>query len=214
MLRTDKPMTTDITKAGSLALLLAAAGLAACSTTKEPPATAPAASQLATEYQIGPGDSLSVFVWGNPDLSVEARVRPDGMVTTPLAEDVRASGKTPSELARDIEARLAQYVRNPRVTVRMVDFVGITSAQVRVVGAAVSPQAIPYRQGMTVLDVMIAVGGLSEFAAGNRAKLVREQSGTPVKYRIRLDDLLNDGDVTQNVAVLPGDVIVIPETRF
>ncbi len=165
-------------------------------------------------YLIGPGDSLSIFVWRNPDLSTSVPVRPDGRITIPLVEDLPASGKTPSQLARDIERELAKYVKDPMVTVMVTGFVGPYSQQVRVVGEAARPQALPYRANMTVLDVMIAVGGLTEFAAGNRARLVRTVEGRQEVIELRLDDLLKDGDISANVAMMPGDTLIIPESWF
>jgi len=166
------------------------------------------------EYRIGPGDQLKVFVFNQPDLSVEVPVRPDGLVSTPLIEDMHAAGKTPSELARDMEKKLAEYIRSPSVNVIVTGFVGNYGDQVRVVGQAAHPQALPYRSGMTLLDVMIAVGGLGEFAAGNRARLIRRVEGKTTEMRVRLDDLLNDGDIRANMQVQPGDVLIIPESRF
>lgn len=168
----------------------------------------------APPYLIGPGDSVDVFVWGNPDLSATVPVRPDGRITTPLIEDVQASGKTPTQLARDMEKHLAKYIRNPVVTVIVTGFVGLYSEQIRVVGQAAKPQSIPYRENITLLDVMIAVGGLTEFADGNHAVLVRTINGKMHQYHVRLDDLLKDGDISANVDMLPGDVLIIPEAWF
>jgi len=165
-------------------------------------------------YRIGPGDTLRVFVWGNPGLSDEVPVRPDGRISIPLLEDVEAADKTPTELGREIEQQLSAFVADPLVTVIVTDFVGPFTQQVRVVGQATEPQAIPYRGDMTLLDVMIAVGGLTEFAAGNRATLVRTADGQEQQYRVRLNDLLRDGDISANVAMHPGDVVIIPETYF
>lgn len=165
-------------------------------------------------YRIGPGDTLRVFVWGNPGLSDEVPVRPDGRISIPLLEDVEAADKTPTELGREIEQQLSAFVADPLVTVIVTDFVGPFTQQVRVVGQATEPQAIPYRGDMTLLDVMIAVGGLTEFAAGNRATLVRTADGQEQQYRVRLNDLLRDGDISANVAMRPGDVVIIPETYF
>lgn len=194
------------------------AGLAACSS---PPPLPSADSTVTTaeradraEYRIGPGDMLEVFVWRNPEISATVPVRPDGKISTPLVEDMVAVGKTPSQLARDIEEVLAVYIKSPSVNVIVSGFEGVPAEQVRVVGQAANPQTVPYREGMTVLDVMIAVGGLGEFAAGNRAKLVRKTDGGTTEYRIRLDDLLNGGDVSQNAAIQPGDIIIIPEALF
>jgi polysaccharide export outer membrane protein len=168
----------------------------------------------APQYIIGPLDSLSVFVWRNPELSTGAVVRPDGRVTLPLVEDLDAAGKTPVQLARDVEEALGEYILDPIVTVSVGGFVGPFSEQIRIVGEAARPQAIPYRAEMTVLDVMIAVGGLTDFADGNATTLVRDVEGSQHKYRVRLDDLLEDGDISANVAVLPGDVIIVPESWF
>ena len=166
-------------------------------------------------YIIGPGDTLNIFVWRNPELSTSTPVRPDGKFSTNLVEDLEAAGKTPTELSREIEQALAEFIRDPYVTVTIGGFVGEYHEQVRVLGEAAQPQSIPYRKNMTVLDVMIAVGGLTEFAAGNRASLVRGASkGEQQEYRVRLEDLVKDGDITANVAMQPGDVLIIPEAWF
>ena len=167
-----------------------------------------------TDYLIGPGDTLDVFVWRNPDISVTVPVRPDGYISTPLVEDILAVDKTPTQLARDIEQRLSKYIRNPVVTVIVKDFVGTYGKSIRVIGQATEPKAFPYRENMTLLDVMIAVGGLTEFAAGNNAKLIRRKGSKSVQYNIRLKDLIEDGDITANTYVLPGDIILIPESLF
>lgn len=188
--------------------------LGACA---QPPELAPASSaQVAPAglYRIGPGDTIKVFVWGNPALSDEVPVRPDGRVSIPLLEDVEAADKTPTELGRAIEQQLSAFVADPLVTVIVTDFVGPFSEQVRVIGEAAEPQALPYRDDMTMLDVMIQVGGLTEFAAGNRSTLVRLAEGQEQEYRVRLDDLVRDGDISANVAMRPGDVVIIPETFF
>lgn len=165
-------------------------------------------------YVIGPGDGLQVFVWGHNDLTTTVQVRPDGLISTPLVEDMRAAGKTPTVLARDMEAVLAEFVRSPTVTIIVQSFVGEYARQIRVVGQAAQPQALSYRNGMTVLDVLIAVGGLSEIAAGNRARIVRQEEGREVTIKVRLSDLLNKGEMDQNVRMLPGDVLIIPESIF
>ena len=195
--------------AAFLALLMAG-----CSSKPELAAASATERPAAAPYRIGPGDTLRVFVWGNPGLSDEVPVRPDGRISVPLLEDVEAAGKTPTELARDIEGELSAFVADPLVTVIVTDFVGPSTQQVRVVGEATEPQAIPYRSDMTLLDVMIAAGGLTEFAAGNRATLVRTADGQAQEYRVRLDDLLRNGDISANVAMRPGDVVIIPETFF
>lgn len=165
-------------------------------------------------YIIGPGDGLQVFVWGHDDLSTTVQVRPDGEISTPLVEDMQAAGKTPTELARTVETALEEYVRSPTVTIIVQQFVGEYDRQIRVVGQASEPQALSYRNGMTLLDVMIAVGGLSEYAAGNKAKIVRRQNGEEIVIRVRVNDLLNKGRMEQNVKMMPGDVLIIPESIF
>lgn len=167
-----------------------------------------------TEYLIGPGDTLDVFVWRNPDISVTVPVRPDGHISTPLVEDILAIDKSPTELARLIEQRLSKYIRNPVVTVIVKNFVGTYNKQIRVIGQATEPKALSYRENMTVLDVMIAVGGLTEFAAGNNAKLIRRKGSKTVQYSVRLKDLIKDGDITANTYVMPGDILLIPESLF
>ena len=177
-------------------------------------ATSPRADATASnEYIIGPGDSLQVFIWRNAELSVTVPVRPDGKISTPLVEDMVAVGKTPSQLARDIEAVLAAYIRTPQVNVIVTNAVS-TFSQVRVLGQVTTPQAVPYREGMTVLDAILAVGGLGEFAAGNRGKIVRVVNGQSQDIKVRIEDLVNDGDVDQNLLLKPGDVLVVPESRF
>lgn len=165
------------------------------------------------EYRIGPGDVLSIFVWNHADLSVSVPVRPDGMISTPLAENTVAAGKTPTELARGLEKTLAEYVRSPKVNVIVTQFVGSVD-QIKVIGQAAKPQSLSYRAGMTVLDVVIAVGGLGQYAAGNRAKIVRGNPPSQQEIRVRLDDLVNKGEIRANVVMQPGDVLIIPETRF
>lgn len=166
-----------------------------------------------TSYLIGPGDSLQIFVWRNPELSATAPVRPDGKISTPLAEDVLAVGKTPTQLARDIEKALANYIRSPQVNVIVNNPVSAFS-QVKVIGQVATPQAIAYREGMMVLDAVLAVGGLAEFAAGNRAKIVRAENGSSKEIKVKLDDLVNKGDMKQNVPLRPGDVLVVPQSMF
>jgi polysaccharide biosynthesis/export protein len=174
------------------------------------PAPDDAPPQTAT-YLVGPGDSLHIFVWDHADLTTTVQVRPDGRISTPLVEDLQAAGKAPTQLARDIERILAEFVRSPVVTVIVQTFVGETGQQVRVVGQAVQPRALQYRQGMTVLDVIIEVGGLSEFAAGNRARIVRRVNGEQDEIRVRLNDLLK-GKIEENEPMLPGDVLIIPQS--
>lgn len=203
----------------STVLLVIAAALAAagCASTPSlppaPPKATTAAGTPAYSYVIGPGDTLAVNVWRHPELSVSVPVRPDGKVTLPLVEDMPASGRSPTDLGKDIEERLKKYVREPSVTVQVTSFVGNAGEQVRVVGQAAKPAAIPYKQGMTLLDVMIQVGGITEYASGNRAVLIRQAEGNR-QYSIRLRDLLKGGDVTANVELQPGDVIMIPQSWF
>jgi len=175
---------------------------------------APAPTQEQSEYRIGPGDTLQVFVWNQPELTVTVPVRPDGMISTPLISGVPAAGKTAPQLAKDLEVALSEFVRNPTVSVMVTSFVGAYADQIRVVGQASKPQSLPYRANMSLLDVMIAVGGLAEFASGNRAVLVREENGKQVKIPVRLRDLIDKGDISANMPVRPGDVLIIPESRF
>lgn len=167
-----------------------------------------------TEYLIGAGDVLDIFVWRNPELSVTVPVRPDGNISVPLVEDMVAAGKSPTSLARDIEQQFKHYIRDPVVTVIVTQFVGSYERQIRVLGAASQPQSLPYRTGMTVLDVMIAVGGLGEFAAGNKAKIIRKINGQLTELRVNLEDLILDGDIESNIEMSPGDILLIPESWF
>jgi polysaccharide export outer membrane protein len=176
-------------------------------------APGPAQSVIAPDYLIGPGDTLQVFVWRNPDLSVTVPVRPDGKISTPLVEDMSAVGKTPSGLARDIEKALSEYVKSPQVNVIVTIPVSVFS-QVKVIGQVLKPQALPYRDGMTVLDALLAVGGLGQFAAGNRAHIARTVNGKEQDIKVKLDALVNGGEMQQNLKLVPGDVLVVPESRF
>lgn len=170
----------------------------------------------ANEYVIGSGDSLSVFVYHNPDLSEPGvAVRPDGRISTPLIDDITAAGKTPTQLARDIEDRLKKFIQDPNVTVIVRAFVGPADRQIKVIGEATDPQAIPYRDGMTVLDVMIDTKGLTKYAAGNRAVIIRRDAGGKQQtIRVHLDDLIKNGEIDQNVAMQPGDTLIIPQSWF
>ena len=168
----------------------------------------------AYRYVIGPGDSVQIFVWRNPEVSQGVTVRPDGMITTPLVEDLPASGKTPTQLARDIEKALETYIRQPIVTVLVGGGTGPYNEQIRVVGEATRPQALPYKERMTLLDLMIVVGGTTQFADGNNASVMRMVNGQLKPFRVRIDDLLKDGDITANVDMLPGDILIIPESWF
>ena len=194
---------------------LATTSLVGCSGTPEQADLALAATASETgAYLIGPGDTLQVFVWGQPELSVTVPVRPDGRVSTPLIEDLEAVGKTPTQLAREMEQALSEYVRAPEVNVIIQDFVGTFGNQIRVLGQAAQPGAVPYRDGMTLLDVTIEVGGLTEFAAGNRARVIRTVGGVSQELRVRLDDLVNRGRIEQNIRMQPGDIVIIPEAAF
>lgn len=198
--------------------LVALLGGAACAERPEPMAAARATveTQNSENYQIGPGDTLGIFVYRAPELSVDIPVRPDGRISIPLAPDVPAAGKTPSQLARDLEQRLARFVREPNVTVMVRQFFGPPDRQVRVVGEAAEPVAIPFREGMSVLDVLIATRGLTRFAAGNRAELVRRDptTGESSTRRVRLHDLLRNGDMSQDLPMRPGDTLIIPQSWF
>jgi polysaccharide export outer membrane protein len=174
----------------------------------------PAANSKGDTYLIGPGDDLNIFVWRNPDLSTHIPVRPDGKISIPLVEDVTAIGKTPTTLAREIETKLRAYVKDPIVTVIVSQFVGPFAQQVRVIGEAAQPRAIPYRRNMTLLDVIIEVGGLTRFAAGDRSMIVRSVDGKEQTLKVNLGDLVNDGDVADNIAMRPGDILIIPQRYF
>ncbi len=194
-----------------LAILLMLAG---CAAEGPSPHAASAGVAPGSEYLIGPGDHLGIFVYDNPQLSTEIPVRPDGRISTPLVPDITAAGKTSSQLGQDIETRLKEYVKDPHVTVMIHDFVGPLDRQIRVIGEATDPAAIPYRDGMTVLDVMIATKGLTRYAAGNRALIVRRVGDKQETIHVHLADLLKDGDISQNVAVRPGDTLIIPQSWF
>ena len=166
------------------------------------------------DYLIGPGDNVNIIVWRNPEVSMSVPVRPDGKITTPLVEDLPASGKTSTELARDIEKALAKFIQQPVVTVIVTGFTGTYGEQIRVIGQAARPQALPYRRDMSLMDVLIAVGGVTEFASGNGASIIRKVDGKLQKMPVRLNDLIKDGDISANMAMRPGDVLVIPESFF
>ncbi|MEW6293409.1 MAG: XrtA/PEP-CTERM system exopolysaccharide export protein [Pseudomonadota bacterium] len=183
-----------------------------CASSKYPPAPATAASSDYS-YHIGPGDTVNIVVWRNPELSMSVPVRPDGKLASPLIEDLPAIGKNPTELARDIEKALSKFIRDPVVTVIVTQFVGPYSEQIRVVGEAAKPQVLPYKQKMTLLDVMIAVGGMTDFADGNGASILRP-SDNNAQYGVRIKDLVKRGDVSANVEMKPGDVLIIPRSWF
>ncbi|MFO0335585.1 MAG: XrtA/PEP-CTERM system exopolysaccharide export protein [Pseudomonadota bacterium] len=205
---------------GAMAVL----GLPACATagpsaapggTPAPTApTAPASgADVPADSVIGPGDAVQVFVWLNPELSTNVAVRPDGKISTPLVEDMVAAGKTPSQLARDIEGVLGEYIRQPKVNVIVTQAVS-TFRQVKVVGQVRQPQSIPYRDGLRVLDAILAVGGVGEFAAPNRARIIRGEGASAKEIRVRLGDLVSRGDLRHNLPLQPGDVLVVPESFF
>ncbi len=196
-----------------LALAAGFALLAGCSSAPPYPEAPMQAASPDYLYKIGPGDSVHVMVWRNAELSMTVTVRPDGKISAPLFEDLPAMGKDPTSLARDIEKALAKYIRDPVVTVIVGGFIGPYPEQIRVVGEAAKPQAIPYRQGMTILDLMIVVGGLTDFADGNKATILRTSEGGK-QYSVRLKDLIKRGDITANVDIKPGDILLIPQSWF
>jgi polysaccharide export outer membrane protein len=206
--RMDKPASA-VRFLGCIALALALVG---CGTTHPPLSTAKPRAEA--PYLVGPGDTLNVVVWRSPELSMAVPVRPDGKITTPLVEDLQASGKTTTQIAREVERVLSKYVQSPVVTVIVTNFAGPYNQQVRVIGEAAKPQALPYRESMTLLDVMIAVGGITDFAAGNRASVLRTEGGKSVQFNVRLADLIRSGDLSANVEMRPGDVLVIPQSFF
>lgn len=202
------PLCRYLALLSSLPMLLV---LSACSTPSAPPA---GLASVDYNYVIGPGDTMEIFVWGHPDLSTTGIVRPDGKLTTRLVEDMPASGRTSTELAREIEQKYAEYVREPVVTVIVQGFVGVPAQRVTVLGEAATPQSLPYARHMTLLDLMVAVGGMTEFAAGNKSVLVRNEAGQHRSYALRLDDLLKKGDISANLALEPGDIVIISESWF
>jgi polysaccharide biosynthesis/export protein len=187
-------------------------GLAGCGTAYPP--LSRQGSVIDTPYLVGPGDTVNIVVWRNPDLSMSIPVRPDGKISTPLVEDLQASGKTSTQLARDIEKVLAKYIQSPVVTVIVTTFVGPYSQQVRVIGEAAKPQALAYRESMTLLDVMITVGGITDFADGNKASILRTGGGRTQRFGVRLIDLVRGGDLSADVVMRPGDVLIIPQSFF
>ena len=194
-------------------MALFAAAFLTSSMAAQPTEEAPPPKPVADDYIIGPGDSLQIFVWRNPELSVTVPVRPDGKISTPLVENMVAVGKSPSQLARDIEVVLAEFVRSPQVNVILGEAIS-TFSQVKVVGQVRAPQALPYREGLRVLDVVLATGGLTDFAAPNRSRIVRQVNGKNVETRVKLGNLLNDGDLSQNLELKPGDVFIVPQSIF
>ncbi|MEM1138482.1 MAG: XrtA/PEP-CTERM system exopolysaccharide export protein [Pseudomonadota bacterium] len=208
-------MPTNLAKSFRwIGVLLAALALSACASRyPEAPPIAEQTQQI-DNYLIGPGDDLEIFVWRHPDLSSKVPVRPDGKISVPLIEDLQAAGKTPGQLGSELETQFAEFILEPNVTVIVTDFIGQFSEQIRIIGEVTNERAIPFRQGMTVLDAALEVGGLTEFAAGNRAVIVRREGDEEKSYRVRLGDLLRNADVSANVTLLPGDVLIVPEKRF
>ncbi|WP_422121150.1 XrtA/PEP-CTERM system exopolysaccharide export protein [Neptunicella marina] len=208
-------MKIKITPVAVMFLLLAQ--LAGCSTNQLPPATTRASLTTSVDnynYLIGPGDNLNIFVWQNPEVSGSFVVRPDGKITTSLVEDISVTGKTPTQLARDVEKALSKYIRDPIVTISVNRFNGPFSEQVRVIGEATNPKAVNYAEDMTLLDLMIQVGGLTQYADGDDAKLIRVVNGEQKEYPVYLESLIKDGDIKENVDILPGDILIIPEAWF
>jgi polysaccharide biosynthesis/export protein len=207
---------TALLMAGWLVLSLLIVSCASAPTPAPAPTPTPTPTELKapdSNYIIGPGDSLEVFVWRSPELSVTVPVRPDGKISTPLVEDMVAVGKTPPQLARDMEKVLSEYVRAPKVNI-IVTTAASAFSLVRVVGQVQKPSALPYREGMRVLDAILAVGGLTQFASGNRARIVRMENGKETIIHVKVADLVNNGDVKQNAPLKPGDVLVVPQSLF
>lgn len=202
----------QVKRFATVAMAATVLALTGCATPQPP--SAAALAPINPDYLIGPGDSVSISVWRNPEVSGGFPVRPDGKITTPLVEDLPAAGKTSTQLARDIEQALAKFIQQPVVTVIVTNFVGNYSDQIRVIGQAARPQALPYRRDMSLMDVLITVGGITEFAAGNKASIIRTVDGKQEKLNVRLDDLIRQGDISANMPMRPGDVLVIPESFF
>lgn len=203
-----------LTLAGWLVISSLIISCASGPTVELPPTPSQASAKAASaDYIIGPGDTLQVFVWRNPELSVTVPVRPDGKISTPLVENMVAIGKSAQQLSRDMEGVLSEYVRSPKVNI-IVTTAASAFSLVKVVGQVARPQAIPYREGMTVLDAVLSVGGLSQFASGNRARIVRIVNGQEQVIHVKLTDLMNNGDIHENVPLKPGDVVVVPQSMF
>lgn len=206
-------LLTMLKRLACVAVALSAVALGGCAT-RAPMMVADTTAAPLHDYLIGPGDNVNIIVWRNPEVSMSVPVRPDGKITTPLVEDLQASGKTSTDLARDIEKALAKFIQQPVVTVIVTGFVGTYGEQIRVIGQAARPQALPYRRDMSLMDVLIAVGGVTEFASGNNASIIRKVDGKLQKLPVRLNDLIKEGDISANTAMRPGDVLVIPESFF
>ncbi|MFL6658897.1 MAG: XrtA/PEP-CTERM system exopolysaccharide export protein [Massilia sp.] len=205
-------MSSILKRLATIAFALSALSLTACAT--RAPVVVDNSVAPVHDYLIGPGDNINIIVWRNPEVSMSVPVRPDGKITTPLVEDLQASGKTSTDLARDIEKALAKFIQQPVVTVIVTGFTGIYGEQIRVIGQAARPQALPYRRDMSLMDVLIAVGGVTEFASGNNASIIRKVDGKLQKMPVRLNDLIKEGDISANMSMRPGDVLVIPESFF
>ena len=208
----NNSMFNIIKRLGLLALAACVLSLGGCAT--RAPAVVDNSAPPLHDYLIGPGDNVNIIVWRNPEVSMAVPVRPDGKISTPLVEDLQASGKTSTELARDVEKALAKFIQQPVVTVIVTGFTGTYGEQIRVIGQAARPQALPYRRDMSLMDVLIAVGGVTEFASGNNASIIRKVDGKLQKMPVRLNDLIKEGDISANMAMRPGDVLVIPESFF
>lgn len=212
--KTSAPAALAVRYLTLIGLATLASGCAYQADTRPQLQPATGEAHYTTRYRIAPGDNVQIFVWRNPEVSTSVPVRPDGLMSAPLLDEMPAAGKTPSELARDIEKKLGEYLRDPLVTVIVSNFQGAYSEQIRVVGEASEPKALLYRDAMTMLDVMVAVGGLTKFADGNHATLARVEDGVQREYRVRLDDLIRDGDISANIDMQPGDILIIPEAWF
>jgi polysaccharide biosynthesis/export protein len=212
----DMFVTTALRAVGGVLMTLMVLGVAACGPSYAPAPTTVLRETIVTDghYRIGPLDSLQILVHRAPEFAITLPVRPDGMIATPLIPELKAAGKTASELAREMEEQLKSFVQDPIVTIVVSEFIGPQDRQVRVIGEVGQPRGVVYRTDMTLLDLMYEVGGLSEFAAGNRAVLIRKVQGQGQSYAIRLTDLMRDGDVTANVPLLPGDFVIVPESWF
>ena len=196
-----------------LAIALSTLAIGGCANTPRI-SLSPSDEPPSHDYLIGPGDNVNIIVWHNPEVSMSVPVRPDGKITTPLVEDLPAMGKTSTHLARDVEKALATFIQDPVVTVIVTGFTGPYTEQIRVIGEAGKPQALHYNKGMSLMDVMIAVGGITNFASGNKASIIRNIDGKTQHVAVRLNDLIRDGDISANIPVRPGDILVIPESFF
>lgn len=210
----NKNSSITLKRCAAVALALTALVLGGCASRAPLVNAADNSTAPHNDYLIGPGDNVSINVWRNPEVSMTVPVRPDGKITTPLVEDLPASGKTATQLARDIEKALAKYIQQPVVTVIVTGFVGTYGEQIRVIGQAARPQALAYRRDMSLMDVLIAVGGVTEFASGNKATVIRKVDGQLQKMPVRLNDLIREGDFSANMSMRPGDVLIIPESFF